>query len=241
MTLTEPPIRMATTTSPPSRTTQRTRRPPQPPPIVPLFSGDSQALLRQVRRDLDIRHQPQADELVAAFMDEVGLVPGAACKTEEVIAVFASFVRLVATAVIRDATRATEDSAPLPGRPVTPEDVEEAQQDDHDGDDGDDGEAQPTVKGTSVRKSTSTKKPKPPAHDPIEERRKALAASFFTGVDWVTWGTATVEEHDARAAYLGRKVDGLNATIDKHLEAIALIEADPTATCLNDLETVFTP
>ena len=104
-TLTEPPTRMATATSTPShaRRPRRTRRPQQPPPLVPLYDGDSQALLRQVRRDHDIRHQPQADDLVAAFLDEVGLVPGAVCLTEEVRSVFASFVKLVATTVIRDA------------------------------------------------------------------------------------------------------------------------------------------
>ena len=52
---------------------------------------------------------------------------------------------------------------------------------------------------------------------------------------------ASVEEHDERTVYLGRKRDGIDATIAKHLEAIDLIEATPGATCLNDLETEFTP
>jgi len=54
---------------------------------------------------------------------------------------------------------------------------------------------------------------------------------------WVRWGEATVADHRERIEYLTRHRDGVDTTIGRHAHAIAVIEATPGATCLDDITT----
>ena len=57
---------------------------------------------------------------------------------------------------------------------------------------------------------------------------------FATGDGWVRWGEATVEDHQARIAFLKKMRTGIDATIERHEEAIKkIIEAG--VTCLDEL------
>lgn len=73
--------------------------------------------------------------------------------------------------------------------------------------------------------------------------RRALSASglmskgFVLSNDptsFVTWGAATVADHECRIEYLRMKMRGIERTIDLHCKAIDLISRTPGATCLND-------
>lgn len=68
-------------------------------------------------------------------------------------------------------------------------------------------------------------------------RAELLASSF--SVDGkkprVLWGEATVADHEARIEYLTKHVTGLQRTIGRHEEAVALIRSKRRAKCLNDL------
>jgi hypothetical protein len=62
-----------------------------------------------------------------------------------------------------------------------------------------------------------------------------LGHRFALGTgDTTTWGSATVEEHEVRIRYLEKLRDGLNATIERHRQAIALIR-QAGVECLGDL------
>ena len=57
---------------------------------------------------------------------------------------------------------------------------------------------------------------------------------FATGDRWVRWGEATVEDHQARIAFLKKMHTGIDSTIERHEEAIKkIIEAG--VTCLDEL------
>ena len=53
----------------------------------------------------------------------------------------------------------------------------------------------------------------------------------------VTWGMATVPQHEQRIARLQVHVRGIEETIDRHMVAIQLIEAEGV-TCLNEVKAV---
>ena len=72
---------------------------------------------------------------------------------------------------------------------------------------------------------------------PDVARRAELDESFYNGSKWVTWGAATIDDHQARIDFLAKQRNGINATIQRHVDAIAMIQA-AAATCLNDLEPV---
>lgn len=61
-------------------------------------------------------------------------------------------------------------------------------------------------------------------------RTDFLATRFYTGDHYVTWGEATVEDHRNRIAYLALLRNGIDATIQRHADAIEQIEAAGAAT-----------
>ena len=61
-------------------------------------------------------------------------------------------------------------------------------------------------------------------------RTDFLATRFYTGDRYVTWGEATVEDHRSRIAYLASLRNGIDATIQRHADAIEQIEAAGVAT-----------
>lgn len=68
------------------------------------------------------------------------------------------------------------------------------------------------------------------------ERARLLVESFWlpSGVR-VSWGDATVEQHQQRIDWLSNQIAGISATIARHQQAIdAIVEAG--ASCLNDIE-----
>lgn len=66
---------------------------------------------------------------------------------------------------------------------------------------------------------------------------RALLQSPFAIGDGqkVTWGQATIEQHQRRVMYLQKLRDGIDRTIEQHQAAIALLESS-AASCLDDLE-----
>lgn len=68
------------------------------------------------------------------------------------------------------------------------------------------------------------------------ERFDALfKAGFSLGDGFMRrWGEATVAEHHCRIAFLSGQVDGLNRTIQRHRDAIEVIEG-AGVTCLNEI------
>jgi hypothetical protein len=70
----------------------------------------------------------------------------------------------------------------------------------------------------------------------IANLRRVFAERFSLGShEWVEWGKATIEQHKLRIAMLERIRGGIDETIERHREAIRLIEAH-NATCLDELE-----
>ena len=61
-------------------------------------------------------------------------------------------------------------------------------------------------------------------------RTDFLSTRFYTGDHYVTWGEATVEDHRNRIAYLASLRNGIDATIQRHADAIEQIEAAGVAT-----------
>lgn len=71
--------------------------------------------------------------------------------------------------------------------------------------------------------------------DSVGERKRLLDASFALGDGrFVRWGEATIADHEARVAFLEAHVAGVRTTIDRHLEAVALLHAHGV-TCLDEL------
>ena len=64
-----------------------------------------------------------------------------------------------------------------------------------------------------------------------------LAARFYNGDRYVSWGDATVADHEGRVAFQGTLRSGIDADIERHLEAIADIEA-AGVTCLAEIAQV---
>jgi hypothetical protein len=56
---------------------------------------------------------------------------------------------------------------------------------------------------------------------------------FITG-EWVEFGAATAEQHEARAGVYGSRIAGLAAARDRHIEAARAIK-DAGVACVNDL------
>lgn len=71
--------------------------------------------------------------------------------------------------------------------------------------------------------------------NPAIERSEALAETFYTGEHWISWGEATISDHEARVTFLTRQRDGLNESIKRHLDTIAMLRKAKMS-CLNDLE-----
>lgn len=72
--------------------------------------------------------------------------------------------------------------------------------------------------------------------DPTGERAALLAETFALGDgSRVSWGEATVEQHEQRIAMLARLRDGIDATIARHRAAVEGIRAAGVK-CLADLE-----
>ena len=69
----------------------------------------------------------------------------------------------------------------------------------------------------------------------VADRRRLLDEHFTVGDRYVSWGDATIADHEARIAYLRRYIAGLNDTIERHYQAITMIRA-AGATCLNEIE-----
>lgn len=70
----------------------------------------------------------------------------------------------------------------------------------------------------------------------LTELRRVFSERFSLGggID-VLWGKATIEQHRLRIAMLTRLRSGIDQTIERHVEAIRLIEAH-NATCLDEIE-----
>ena len=70
----------------------------------------------------------------------------------------------------------------------------------------------------------------------VDPGLRALFRSAFSLGDGtsVTWGAATIEQHEQRIAFLELQRNGINRTIAQHQDAIRLITEAGT-TCLDDL------
>lgn len=67
-------------------------------------------------------------------------------------------------------------------------------------------------------------------------RKRLLTESFPLGDGtFVSWAAATAADHLARVEYLNKLKGGIETTIGRHLEAVALIEAAGVS-CLGELE-----
>jgi hypothetical protein len=72
--------------------------------------------------------------------------------------------------------------------------------------------------------------------DTAMERQQVMAETFTPGDGRrVLWGEATIADHEMRIAYLKKMRGGIDATMQRHEEAIKLLRASG-ATCLNDLQ-----
>lgn len=72
--------------------------------------------------------------------------------------------------------------------------------------------------------------------DAAESFRRLFKEKFSLGDgEKVSWGEATVEQHEQRIAFLIPMRDGLTGTIRRHEEAVSLIRQHG-GTCLADLE-----
>lgn len=72
--------------------------------------------------------------------------------------------------------------------------------------------------------------------DSRSDRKRLLDASFALGDGrFVRWGEATVADHAARIDLLAAQRAGLDATIQRHREAIAAIQ-NAGVSCLDDIE-----
>ena len=167
---------------------------------------DPIAELRQLRDQLNITNPDDADRLTSEFFNQIGLP--ARWRPW-----MAPFVRNTAREILRNAVRRVEQTAPLPGTPSP---------------------AAGTAPATTTKTKTKTKTRHPKA-DPQAERRNALDQQFYNGSKWVTWGEATIDDHQSRIDYMTRDRDGIDRDIARHAEAIDMLLA-AGATCLNDLE-----
>jgi hypothetical protein len=87
-----------------------------------------------------------------------------------------------------------------------------------------------------VEQSTPIRSGRPA--DLAERRERLLAETFALGDGTrVLWGAATVEQHQQRVAMLAAQRDGIDATIARHLAAIAEIE-QAKVTCLAEITEV---
>jgi len=73
--------------------------------------------------------------------------------------------------------------------------------------------------------------------EPAEGGWLRLLPEFFTVPDgrMVTWGTATVEDHEARMEWLHGQIHALASDVDRHEQAVKLIR-EHGVTCLAEIE-----
>lgn len=73
-------------------------------------------------------------------------------------------------------------------------------------------------------------------NDPRSARNLLLTKSFYVpGKGRVTWGEATIEDHQAYIAHLHERIAGTQLTISRHEKAITILRIN-NARCLNDVE-----
>jgi len=78
---------------------------------------------------------------------------------------------------------------------------------------------------------------RPPKRLPREQFLDLLNKTFSVGDHRhtvVKWGAATIAQHQSRIEMLRKQARGINTTIGRHQDAIAMIEEEH-ATCLNDV------
>lgn len=79
----------------------------------------------------------------------------------------------------------------------------------------------------------------PDTHAPVvggvDSRSSYLSQRFYNGTEYVTWGAATVADHQGRIDFQTMLKNGINVDIERHREAIALI-VEAGRTCLADLD-----
>lgn len=72
--------------------------------------------------------------------------------------------------------------------------------------------------------------------DDTTDRKAWLAARFTVGGGrWVTWGDATIADHEARIQFLDRYRSGIDRTIGRHSAAVDLLKSTQADT-LGDLD-----
>lgn len=72
--------------------------------------------------------------------------------------------------------------------------------------------------------------------DVVAARAKLLDSAFPLGDGrWVTWGDATIADHEDRIVFLARQRDGVIATIGRHEDAISVIK-EASVSCLREIE-----
>lgn len=93
-----------------------------------------------------------------------------------------------------------------------------------------------TVEAAAFRAASASPKAAIESADRLTAFRPLLAAriKLGDGSGGVTWGQATVAEHQQRIAFLAKLRDGIDQTIERHREAIALL-SESGAACLDDL------
>lgn len=90
--------------------------------------------------------------------------------------------------------------------------------------------------GMAAFRSRFASTPLPPLPGVDDGLRALFRSTFHLGDGTsVTWGDATIEQHEQRIAFLSIQRDGITRTIDQHREAIRAIQAAGTS-CLNDLQ-----
>jgi len=89
--------------------------------------------------------------------------------------------------------------------------------------------------GMASFRSRFSGQPLPPMPGVDPSLRALFRSSFHLGDgSSVSWGDATVEQHEQRIAFLEKQLDGISRTVTKHREAIKVIN-EAGAMCLNDL------
>lgn len=94
-----------------------------------------------------------------------------------------------------------------------------------------------TIDRNNVRRVEQAAKPNKPGKqvNPTAERAALMTQSFALGDGRrVSWGEATIADHEARVAFLSRKRSGLDDTIQRHRGVIDQLK-QAGASCLNEI------
>jgi|DEB19_MinimDraft_3_1074340.scaffolds.fasta_scaffold183494_2 hypothetical protein len=97
-----------------------------------------------------------------------------------------------------------------------------------------------TIGRNNVRRVEQAAKPNKPGRkvDPTADRVLRMTTTFTPGDGRrVTWGEATIADHEMRIDFLGRKRSGLDATMKRHRQAIDDIRR-AGVNCLNEITEV---